>query len=217
VICSDKTGTLTQNAMTVVQAWSGGKALRLTGEGYNPAGQFFRATHPFDARGDADTALLLQGALLCNDARLEESCDEAGKASWQIIGDPTEAALAVAAAKAGWQREELARQWPRVQEIPFDSDRKRMSTLHRTPTQELLAFVKGAPDVILDLCTRQLQDGSRCRSRRSCARRSCARTAPWPAMRCACWRWRTGRSRRCPNSPRRTKSSATSCSSACWA
>ena len=159
VICSDKTGTLTQNAMTVVQAWSGGKALRLTGEGYNPAGQFFRDSHPFDARGDADTGLLLQGALLCNDARLEESCDESGKPSWQIIGDPTEAALAVAAAKAGWQRADLAQQWPRVQEIPFDSDRKRMSTIHRTPQQEVIAFVKGAPDMILDLCTRGLQDG----------------------------------------------------------
>ncbi|MEJ8835628.1 HAD-IC family P-type ATPase [Ramlibacter sp. AN1133] len=160
VICSDKTGTLTQNAMTVVQAFSGGKALRLTGEGYNPAGQFFRDAHPFDARADADATLLLQGALLCNDARLEESCDEAGKPSWQIIGDPTEAALAVAAAKAGWQRDALAPQWPRVQEIPFDSDRKRMTTIHRTPAQEVIAFVKGAPDVILELCTRQLQDGS---------------------------------------------------------
>ncbi|HET8746887.1 MAG TPA: HAD-IC family P-type ATPase, partial [Ramlibacter sp.] len=159
VICSDKTGTLTQNAMTVVQAFGGGKALRLTGEGYNPAGQFFRDGEPFDARGDADTAWLLQGALLCNDARLEESCDEAGKPSWQIVGDPTEAALAVAAAKAGWQREDLAQRWPRVQEIPFDSDRKRMTTLHRTPAQEVVAFVKGAPDMVLELCTRQWQDG----------------------------------------------------------
>jgi P-type Ca2+ transporter type 2C len=88
VVCSDKTGTLTQNAMTVVQAWAGGKRLRISGEGYSPAGQFFLGADPFDARGDSDATLLLQGALLCNDAKLEESCDEAGKVSWQIVGDP---------------------------------------------------------------------------------------------------------------------------------
>jgi len=167
VICSDKTGTLTQNAMTVVQSWTGGKALRLTGEGYNPAGQFFRGEHPFDPRRDPDAMLMLQGALLCNDAKLEESCDDGGRASWQIIGDPTEAALTVAATKGGYQREDLERLWPRVQEIPFDSDRKRMTTIHRCDGGEapalagapFVAFVKGAPDVILGLCGRCVQDG----------------------------------------------------------
>ncbi|HZN46592.1 MAG TPA: HAD-IC family P-type ATPase, partial [Ramlibacter sp.] len=79
VVCSDKTGTLTQNAMTVVQAWTAGKRLRLTGEGYQPVGEFFLEGQSFDARGDADAAWLLRGALLCNDARLDESCDEAGQ------------------------------------------------------------------------------------------------------------------------------------------
>ena len=131
VVCSDKTGTLTQNQMTVVQAWTGGKRLHITGEGYAPAGQFFAGTHPFDPRAHGDAMRLLEGALLCNDARLEESRDEQGKVAWRIIGDPTEAAMAVAAVKAGYQREDLEAIWPRVQEIPFDSDRKRMTTIHR--------------------------------------------------------------------------------------
>jgi len=158
VICSDKTGTLTQNEMTVVQGWTGGRRLRITGEGYTPAGQFFVDRHPFDPRAHADATRLLEGALLCNDARLEESLDN-GTPSWRIVGDPTEAAMAVAATKAGLQRSDLETAWPRVQEIPFDSERKRMTTIHRRGDGQLLAFVKGAPDVVLDLCTQSMQDG----------------------------------------------------------
>jgi Ca2+-transporting ATPase len=169
VICTDKTGTLTQNQMTVVQACAGTRTLRITGEGYNPSGEFFTGGAPFVPNTDADATLLLQGALVCNDARLQEQFDEGGQASWQIIGDPTEGALVVAAAKAGYRRAELELALPRVQEIPFDSERKRMSTLHRvTGVQTLfagqgapayLAFVKGAPDVILDLCNQQQESG----------------------------------------------------------
>lgn len=161
VVCSDKTGTLTQNEMTVVQGWTGGKRLRITGEGYAPAGQFFAGAHPFDPRIDPDATRLLEGALLCNDARLEESLDAKGDVAWRIIGDPTEAAMAVAAVKAGYQRENLEADWPRVQEIPFDSERKRMSTIHRRGGAQpaVMAFVKGAPDVVLDLCGHSLQDG----------------------------------------------------------
>ena len=170
VICSDKTGTLTQNEMTVVQAWAGGKRFRVTGEGYSPQGAFFVGEAPFAVRDDADAAFLLHGALVCNDARLEEKADDSGKA-WRIVGDPTEGAMVVAAAKAGYLREALDRALPRVQEIPFDSDRKRMATLHRVEGElsttlfgglgapSFVAFVKGAPDVVLDLCTAQLQDG----------------------------------------------------------
>jgi Ca2+-transporting ATPase len=164
VICSDKTGTLTQNAMTVVQAWAGGQRLRLTGEGYQPVGQFFLGAQAVDPGGDAAATLLLQGALLCNDARLEESRDENGKAGWRILGDPTEAALVVASAKAGLVRAEWEQRWPRLQEIPFDSERKRMSTIHRwdagdASAEPLLAFVKGAPDVVLGLCSRRFDAG----------------------------------------------------------
>jgi Ca2+-transporting ATPase len=148
VICSDKTGTLTQNAMTVVQAWAGGKRLRITGEGYQPHGEFAVGGTPLDPRSDADAAMLLQGAMLCNDARLEEETD-----NWRMVGDPTEGALVVAATKAGLRRAELEQAMPRVQEIPFDSDRKRMTTIHRRSGSEFIAFVKGAPDVLLDHCT----------------------------------------------------------------
>ncbi len=171
VICSDKTGTLTQNEMTVVQAWAGGKRLRIAGEGYDPNGQFFLGTESFTPHTDPDVALLLQGALVCNDAKLEEKCDEAGNGSWRIIGDPTEGALIVAAAKGGYQRAELEQSLPRLQEIPFDSDRKRMATIHRVDAANIkklfsdigsppfIAFVKGAPDVILELCAEKLQSG----------------------------------------------------------
>ena len=171
VVCSDKTGTLTQNEMTVVQAWAGGKRFRLTGEGYNPSGQFFVGADPFDPRTDPDATFLLHGALVCNDAKLEERSDEAGKRSWQIIGDPTEGAMVVAAAKSGYLRSEVETALPRIQEIPFDSERKRMTTIHRYDAARLeasasgvgypplIAFVKGAPDVILDLCGQTLHSG----------------------------------------------------------
>ncbi|MBE0627940.1 MAG: calcium-translocating P-type ATPase, SERCA-type [Burkholderiales bacterium] len=171
VVCSDKTGTLTQNQMTVVQGWSGGKRFRVTGEGYDPDGQFFTGTDPFDPRTDPDATFLLHGALVCNDARLEEKADESGRRAWQIIGDPTEGAMVVAAAKSGYRRGELEAVLPRIQEIPFDSDRKRMTTIHSVAGEHgrsvlsglgsapLIAFVKGAPDVILDLCGQTLESG----------------------------------------------------------
>jgi len=175
VICSDKTGTLTQNEMTVVQGWAGGMRFRVTGEGYSPSGQFFDGDASFDPRAHPDATLLLQGALVCNDAKLEEKSDDAGKRTWQIVGDPTEGAMVVAAAKCGYRRADLERTLPRIQEIPFDSDRKRMTTLHRITAAEgqagiqtsvsdlgsapLIAFVKGAPDVILELCAKSLRSG----------------------------------------------------------
>ena len=172
VICTDKTGTLTQNQMTVLQGWTGGKGFHVAGEGYAPTGQFTRDGRGFDPRGEADVAALLQGGLLCNDAYLDEVTGEAGDVSWRIIGDPTEGALVVAAAKAGLRRADMSKALPRVAEIPFDSDRKRMTTIHRhdpaaartsTPAElsypPIFAFVKGAPDVVLDLCSRVLQDG----------------------------------------------------------
>ena len=124
---------------------------------------------PFDPRTDPDATLLLHGALVCNDAKLEERSDEAGKRSWQIVGDPTEGAMVVAAAKSGYRRGDVEKALPRIQEIPFDSDRKRMTTIHSHDGAQaqasvsgfayppLVAFVKGAPDVILDLCGHRLE------------------------------------------------------------
>ncbi len=168
VICSDKTGTLTQNEMTVVQAWAGGKSFKLSGEGYNPTGQFSLGGKPFAPVQDPSASLLLHAALLCNDARLEEGGEEKGTKAWRMVGDPTEGAMIVAAAKAGLRRGEMEKVLPRMQEIPFDSERKRMTTIHQMkpggnnfafdcpPT---VAFVKGAPDIILDLCDRIIIDG----------------------------------------------------------
>ncbi|MDP3283266.1 MAG: cation-translocating P-type ATPase [Desulfobacterales bacterium] len=171
VICSDKTGTLTQNKMTVLQGWAGEKRFRVTGEGYVPDGEFSLDGKPFDPIKDQDLSLLLQGALLCNDANLEEMVAESGDRSWRIIGDPTEGAMVVAAAKGGFRRTETEKVFPRIQEIPFDSDRKRMTTIHRhdeihdkiSPSgfgyPPFIAFVKGAPDVVMDLCGGILQNG----------------------------------------------------------
>ena len=164
VICSDKTGTLTQNKMTVLQGWAGEKKFRVTGEGYVPSGEFSLDGKPFDPVKDPDCAVLLQGALLCNDANLEEIVAESGDRSWRIIGDPTEGAMVVAAAKGGFRRTETEKAFPRIQEIPFDSDRKRMTTIHRNDDEindrisPYIAFVKGAPDVVLDLCSGVLQN-----------------------------------------------------------
>jgi Ca2+-transporting ATPase len=167
VICSDKTGTLTQNEMTVVQGWASGKRFRVSGEGYSPRGQFSINGHPMDPNQDPSLALLLHGAMLCNDAKLEESGEGKGETTWRMVGDPTEGAMVVAAAKSGLWRNDLEKVMPRIQEIPFDSERKRMTTIHQlkgTPKfcfdcPSTVAFVKGAPDIVLDLCTHIVEEG----------------------------------------------------------
>ncbi|MGA2466319.1 MAG: cation-translocating P-type ATPase [Thermodesulfobacteriota bacterium] len=169
VICSDKTGTLTQNEMTVVQAWTGGKRFKITGEGYNPTGQFSINGQSFDPMKDPNASFLLYAGLLCNDAKLEESGEGQGAKSYRIIGDPTEGAMVVTAAKAGIWRDGVEKVLCRVQEIPFDSERKRMTTIHQMQTAggdfcfdcpSTVAFVKGAPDIVLDLCNQVLIDGN---------------------------------------------------------
>ena len=167
VICSDKTGTLTQNEMTVVQGWVSGKRFNVTGEGHNPKGQFSVEGQRLNSNDDPGVSLLLHGGALCNDAKLEESGEEKGEKTWRVVGDPTEGALVTVAAKSGIWRKELEKTIPRVAEIPFDSDRKRMTTIHQVkgapafsfdcpPT---VAFVKGAPDIILDICNNIVENG----------------------------------------------------------
>ena len=169
VICSDKTGTLTQNEMTVVQVWAGGKLFKVSGEGYVPEGQFFINDQPFDPLKDVGAALLLHGAVLCNDAKLEQVGGEIGAKEWRMIGDPTEGAMVVVAAKGGLHRHQLEVLLPRICEIPFDSERKRMTTRHEPMGKNslnngigdfpVLAFVKGAPEILLRLCDHIIEDG----------------------------------------------------------
>lgn len=170
VICSDKTGTLTQNEMTVTEGWISGKRFKISGEGYNPQGKFLVDSQSFEPLRDPGVSLLLYGSMLCNDAKLEESREERGQKTWRMVGDPTEGAMVVAAAKGGLWRDEIEKIFPRVMEIPFDSDRKRMTTIHTAQWESdwaknvhintsVIAYVKGAPDIVLDLCNKVLEDG----------------------------------------------------------
>jgi Ca2+-transporting ATPase len=142
VICSDKTGTLTKGEMTVRRVFGGGKVMEVSGVGYAPAG----ALNP--ASNDPSLNMLFRSGILCNDSTLFE---ERGK--WSIKGDPTEAALLVLAAKAGLRWDQVRQQYPRIKEFPFSSDRKRMTTIHRTEDEKIRAVVKGAPEVVLERCS----------------------------------------------------------------
>jgi P-type Ca2+ transporter type 2C len=158
-ICSDKTGTLTQNEMTAVQMYVDRSLLTITGEGYKPEGEFLDSGDPVGLEGYPGMRLLLRAGLLCNDARLEE-IGKNGSVTWRIGGDPTEGAFVVAAAKAGYSKEDLGEEYPRIAEIPFDSERKRMTTFHPDPRYgHYVAYMKGAPDIVLGLCNHVLEDG----------------------------------------------------------
>ena len=156
-ICSDKTGTLTQNEMTVTQVWAGDKMYQVMGQGYTPFGEFRLGEQTVDAGSIKPLRLLLKGALLCNDARLErvEAANGSARETWRMIGDPTEGALVVLAGKAKLWREEVEKGEPRVAEVPFDSEIKRMTTIHAVEGHEspFRAYVKGAPDLLLSLCS----------------------------------------------------------------
>ena len=156
-ICSDKTGTLTQNEMTAVQLYVDRTLLTVTGEGYRPEGEFQDDGRPVDLVAYPGSRLLLRAATLCNDAFLENENGD----GWRMMGDPTEGALVVGAAKAGLWQEELAQDYPRLGEIPFDSTRKRMTTLHPDPRYGgHVAYVKGAPDLLLELSDKVIEDGT---------------------------------------------------------
>ena len=175
IICSDKTGTLTQNEMTVTRLWADGQFLNVSGSGYKPEGEFKLNDTPIHLDDYPAIKTVLWIGALNNDAQMDESTGESGEKIYRIIGDPTEGSMLVAAAKAGASYTELMAAYPRVQEIPFDSVRKRMITLHsiNKPLKEdfspfvddryirhIAVVVKGAPDLILGLCTRyQTQEG----------------------------------------------------------
>lgn len=149
VICSDKTGTLTKDEMTVRRIIVGGQTLDISGTGYEPSGEFSSDSHKIEP--SPLVKLLLQAATLASDAHIVHTHSND---RWEIKGDPTEGALVVVAAKAGLNKEDLEATFPRINEIPFTSETKRMTTLHTT-ADGIVAYSKGAPEVILDSCTHQ--------------------------------------------------------------
>lgn len=148
VICSDKTGTLTKGEMTARAVFLDDRRIEISGTGYEPLGAFCCDGQPIE--DPAPLTELLCGAALSSDARLAWA-----DGRWTIKGDPTEGALIVAAAKAGLEKEALERDYPRVDEIPFSSERKRMTTIHASP-DGTIAYSKGAPELILDSCAQAL-------------------------------------------------------------
>jgi P-type Ca2+ transporter type 2C len=146
VIGTDKTGTLTEGTMAVRRLWTPAGEADISGTGYQPAGQVRRGGRVLAAATAPDVAELLAAAALCNDAALRRPDDGA---DWVAVGDPTEAALLVAAARFGLAGAELRQSWPRLAELPFDSARKRMTTVHRHPRGGVRAICKGAPEAIL--------------------------------------------------------------------
>jgi Ca2+-transporting ATPase len=147
VICTDKSGTLTQNQMTVRELWMGDQRYRVSGSGYEPKGGFSPSPSGPD-RGDFQ--MLLSAAALCNNSRLLPPSPE--RPNWYYLGDQTEAALRVLALKGGVDEQAEGKILPRIHELPFDARRKRMSTIHAWGDEET-AFVKGAPREVLHLCT----------------------------------------------------------------
>ena len=153
VICSDKTGTLTKDEMTVRRLYVAGRMIEVSGTGYEPSGTF--SQNGLNLALSDPLSRLLQAAALASDARLEQ---RNGAGTWEIKGDPTEGALVVAAAKAGFNKLELDARFSRVSEIPFTAETKRMTTLHQMTTNDVVAYAKGAPEVIVQSCTSVLTE-----------------------------------------------------------
>jgi Ca2+-transporting ATPase len=152
-ICSDKTGTLTQDQMTIRRLYVDGKLIDVTGVGYEPKGEFHFDGKAFSPEENAALQKLLRIGSLCNDTSVTSV-----NGIWGIKGDPTEGALVVTAAKAGLWQKELQSQSPRIHEIPFSSETKRMTTVHQT-SQGKTAYSKGAPEVILSSCSHIYRNG----------------------------------------------------------
>jgi magnesium-transporting ATPase (P-type) len=154
VVCTDKSGTLTHNQMTVRELWVAGQQMQVSGAGYQPEGTFISDTGQKPPINDLKAAL--SAAMLCNNARLLPPTPD--RPQWSALGDQTEAALRVCALKADLNEQALNSAYPRIHELPFDATRKRMSTIHLNGKGEV-AFVKGAPKEILARCSHVLING----------------------------------------------------------
>lgn len=156
VICSDKTGTMTQNKMTVTHLWSGGKQWLVDGVGYDPQGNFYRNDNQVEPKEDKALQQMLMFGMLCNHAEIKRKENE-----YVIDGDPTEGALLVAAMKAGYNRDILLSQFQIMKEFPFDSERKMMSIVVKDQHGKQYIVTKGAPDVLAGVSESILWDGKR--------------------------------------------------------
>ncbi|TYL36534.1 haloacid dehalogenase [Natronococcus pandeyae] len=164
VICTDKTGTLTEEEMTVQRIVANRETVEVTGTGYDTDGEFLRDGDPVETERVAE---VLRCGLLCNNVDVgtrerdenETEAAESGEGERAYLGDPTEIALFVAAQKAGFDHRDLAEEYPRLGEVEFTSARKRMTTVHRTPDGGTAAYMKGAPETVVERCNRELVDG----------------------------------------------------------
>jgi len=169
VICSDKTGTLTKNEMTVRKIYAGGKFYRVSGDGYIPRGKFYYKDIAFDPAVDETLMQTLLTGVLCNNAKLTHNKEVHGdqvipfnkqERKRGIQGDPTEGALLVAAGKAGLWWDKLAQSYIRIKENPFESEKRMMSVIcTRQGETDKTLYCKGAPDSVLEVCTHYLQEG----------------------------------------------------------
>ncbi|MFX1294562.1 MAG: cation-translocating P-type ATPase, partial [Promethearchaeota archaeon] len=153
VICSDKTGTLTLNEMSVRKIFTNNNLIDLTGQGYEPLGTFYIQNNELDPTHNAPLMMTLRIGILCNDASLSKIDNNSKVPQWEMKGDPTEGALIVSAGKADLWKNQLEKDYPRIGEVPFDSNRKCMSTIHSTPNNERYVYTKGALERILDIST----------------------------------------------------------------
>ncbi len=151
IICTDKTGTLTKNEMTVRRVFVNGRMIKVGGSGYEPRGDFTFEKNK--VQPDGELKLLLRIGALCNASHLKEETD-----GWNVIGDSTEGALLVLAAKAGMWSMDLIEKYPKITELPFDSERKRMTSIHKE-NKSRIAYIKGAPESILEISTKIMENG----------------------------------------------------------
>ncbi|MBZ2175678.1 calcium-transporting P-type ATPase, PMR1-type [Schnuerera sp. xch1] len=154
-ICSDKTGTLTQNEMTVVKSYTDEKVIDVTGIGYEPKGEFIINRESINPTESSNINTLLSIGILCSDATIDETED-----GYRVLGDPTEGSLVTLAGKAGINKDEINNKYPRIEELPFDSDRKMMTTFHKNfIPNKVVSFTKGAPDILINRSSSIYIDG----------------------------------------------------------
>ncbi len=167
VICSDKTGTLTQNKMTVTHLWLEGGLIEVTGSGHQVEGKFLKQRQAISPQKNQGLSKLLEISVLCNNASMEQQATSQGllkkkKREWKVDGDPTEVALLVAGAKGGLTPDRLHQEWKRIKEFPFDSTRKRMSVILQHHSGKRIVMMKGAPEVVIPRCSQVLKQDQPC-------------------------------------------------------